>query len=427
MYDILVIGGGPAGITAGIYGVRAGKKVVVLEANEVGGKILQAHMVDNYPGVEHITGKELGKMFYEQALNLGVEIKNEKAMNIMDSGDKKIVQTLDNMYEAKTVIIATGNDKRELGVPGEKELLGRGVSYCATCDGNFFRGKDVVIVGGGEESVDDALYLANLCNKVYFVYNRKMDISKLNKDNIEILENTKVKSINGENKVEKVVVLDNDDKERELEVSGIFIAIANIPETSYLLNGISVNENGNVIASEDLTTGKVGIFVAGDLREKSLRQVATAVSDGAVAATNAVRYLNELKSENAFEIFINKKNMISETNITVNKSKVIYKTIVKVPGSSDEEITEKVFDDKEVIEDLIKTVYESNKDKLVEIYEKVKEIPEEEIVRQKNTAVNNLFIKDKDLKLEFDCYIQQYESIPSLFTVEIEKYVSNLK
>ena len=288
MYDIIVIGGGPAGITAAIYGVRAGKKVVVLEANEVGGKILQAHMVDNYPGIEHITGQELGNKFYEQAMNLGVEIKLEKAMSIMDQGDKKVVQTLDNTYEGKVIILATGNDKRELGVPGEKELLGKGVSYCATCDGNFFKKKDVLIVGGGLESIDDALYLANLCNKVYFVYDSKLDVSKLDKENIEVIEHTKVVSINGESRVESVT-LNND---QEIEVSGVFIAIANVPETSYLLNGFDLDENGNVLAPED-TVIKDGIYVAGDLRVKSLRQVATAVSDGAVAATEAIRYLNK--------------------------------------------------------------------------------------------------------------------------------------
>ncbi len=292
MYDIVIIGGGPAGITASLYGIRAGKKVLVLEANKVGGNILKAHMVDNYPGTPHITGEELGKVFLDQATDLGVEIKYEKAMNIVDSDNKKIIQTLDNMYEAKTVIIATGNDKRELGLPNEKELLGKGISYCATCDGNFFKKKDVAIVGGGEESVDDALYLANLCNKVYYIYNKKMDVSKLDKDNIEIIDNSKVTKINGDSKLESIVI---DKDNREIEVAGLFIAIANVPETSYLLNGLKVNENGNVIAEEDLLTSKEGIFVAGDIRVKGLRQVATAVSDGAMAATQAIKYINTNK------------------------------------------------------------------------------------------------------------------------------------
>ena len=290
MYDIIIIGGGPAGITAGLYGKRAGKKVLVLEANKVGGNILKAHMVDNYPGTPHITGEELGKIFLQQALDLDIEIKYEKAMNIMDSNDKKIVQTLDNMYETKTVIIATGNDRRELGLPNEKELLGKGISYCATCDGNFFKKKDVAIVGGGEESVDDALYLAGLCNKVYYIFNRKIDTSKLNKDNIEIINNCKVVEIKGDKVLESIII---DKDNREIKVSGLFISIANVPETSYLLNGIDVNDNGNVIVDESLITKKDGVFVAGDLREKSLRQVATAVSDGAVAATEAIKYINK--------------------------------------------------------------------------------------------------------------------------------------
>ena len=292
MYDIVIIGGGPAGISASLYGVRANKKVLVLEANKVGGSILKAHLVDNYPGTPHITGEELGKILLQQALDLGVEIKYEKAMNIMDMNGKKVVQTLDNMYETKTVIIATGNDRRELGLPNEKEFIGKGVSYCATCDGNFFKKKDVAIVGGGEESVDDALYLANLCNKVYYIYNKKIDVSKLDKDNIEIIDNSKVTKINGDSKLESIVI---DKDNREIEVAGLFIAIANVPETSYLLNGLKVNENGNVIAEEDLLTSKEGIFVAGDIRVKGLRQVATAVSDGAMAATQAIKYINTNK------------------------------------------------------------------------------------------------------------------------------------
>lgn len=281
MYDIVIIGGGPAGITASLYGIRAGKKVLVLEAFKVGGSILRAHIVDNYPGIPHITGMELGKAFLEQALDLGVEIKYEKAMSIIDKDEKKIVQTLDNMYETKTVIIATGKERRELGLPKEKELLGKGISYCATCDGNFFKNKDVAIVGGGEESIEDALYLAGICNKVYFIYNRKMNVSRLNRDNIEIIENSKVIKINGKEMLESILI----DNNREINVSGLFVAIANVPETRYLLNSINI--------SDDIITNRKGIFIAGDIRDKILRQVTTAVSDGAVAASEAIKYINK--------------------------------------------------------------------------------------------------------------------------------------
>ena len=423
MYDIIIIGGGPAGITAGIYGVRAGKKVVVLEANKVGGKILQAHMVDNYPGAEHITGEELGKNFYEQALNLGVEIKLEKAMSIMDMGEKKMVQTLDNTYEGKTVIIATGNDKRELKVPGEKELVGKGVSYCATCDGNFFKKKDVLLVGGGEESIDDTLYLANLCNKVYFIANRKLDLSKLEKDNIEIVDKAKVVSINGTSSVESVT-LDVNGKENTIEVSGVFVAIADVPETSYLLNGIDVNEMGNVIASEELTTKKEGIYVAGDIRTKSLRQVATAVSDGAIAATQAIRYVNNLKNEN-FLIKIHKKNMINETDILVDNDCIGYTSITKAPGMDDEKVEEKSIKDKKVIKEFISTIYDKNKKMLLDSYKKVNDL--KKVSRSKNTAVNDLTIIDNGVEMKFDCYIQEYENFPGLFTVEVEKYIKEQK
>jgi len=418
MYDIIVIGGGPAGITAAIYGVRAGKKVLVLEANEVGGKILQAHMVDNYPGVEHVTGQELGKKFYEQAMSLGVEIKLEKAMSIMNMNDKKMVQTLDNTYEGKTVILATGNDRRELGVPGEKELLGKGVSYCATCDGNFFKKKDVCIVGGGLESVDDALYLANLCNKVYFIYDRKLDVSKLDKDNIEVIKDAKVVKINGENRVESVT-LSND---QEIEVAGIFVAIANVPETSYLLNGVELDEMGSALVGED-TVVKDGFYVAGDLRSKGLRQVATAVADGATAATQAIRYLNNQKS-GGFSLKIFKKNLINETNILVDDSKISYSSVTKAPNQEEEIVEEKLIEDKDVLKKFKTLIYDKNKTMLVSVYDKVQKA--DQISRSKNTATNNLTIKDGK-EMNFDCYIQEYDNIPSLFTVEVEKFIKEQK
>ena len=290
MYDIIIIGGGPAGITASIYGVRAGKKVLVLEAKKVGGKILMAHMVDNYPGMPHVTGEELGKSFLDQALDLGVEIKYEKAMGIIDEGDKKIVQTLDNMYETKTIILATGGDKRELGLPNEKELLGKGVSYCATCDGNFFKNKDVAIVGGGMESLTDVFYLANLCHKVYYIYSKKIEVKEF--DNVEVIDNSKIVEIRGTEKLESIV-LDKDN--RELKVDGLFIEIASVPETGYLLNDLAVDKDGNVLAVYGMSTNKPGIFIAGDIRVKILKQVATAISDGATAAAQAIKYINEKK------------------------------------------------------------------------------------------------------------------------------------
>ena len=424
MYDIIIIGAGPAGITAGIYGIRAGKKVLVLEANEVGGKIRQAHMVDNYPGVEHITGIELAERFYNQAMDLGIDIKTEKAMNIMEMNDKKVVQTLDNTYETKTVIIATGNDKRELNVPGEKELLGKGVSYCATCDGNFFKKKDVLLVGGGEESVDDALYLAGLCNKVYFIYNRKVDLSKLDKESIEIIDKAKVNSINGENRVESVT-LDVNGETKDIEVNGVFIAIANVPETSYLLKGISVDENGNALVGEDMITEKQGVFVAGDIRVKNLRQVATAVNDGAIAATQAIRYINNLNSKSGFHLSIHKKNLINETNILVDDKSIRYTSITKIPGQDEEKVEEKVIDDKEIIDKFMSSIYLKHRVVLKEIYENVNKL--DKLNRSKNTATNDLSILDNGVEMSFDCYVQEYENIPSLFTVEVEKFINEIK
>ena len=288
MYDIIIIGAGPAGLTAAIYALRANKKVLILEANKPGGNILKAHKVDNYPGLPHVTGEELAKSFLDQAIELGAELKYEKAMNFMNNDKTKYVQTIDNMYETKAIIIATGFDKGELHVPGEQEFLGKGVSYCATCDGNFFKNKVVAVVGGGSESIDDALYLSNLCEKVYFIINRTMDLSKLNKANIEILENTKVLEIKGTNKVESIVT----DKQ-EIEASGIFISIANVPETKYILKSLNTDEQGNVLAKEEVKTNMKGVYVAGDIRKKHLRQVATAVSDGALAATLAIKEMED--------------------------------------------------------------------------------------------------------------------------------------
>ncbi len=422
MYDIVIIGGGPAGITAAIYAVRAGKKVLVLEANKVGGKILEAHLVDNYPGLFHITGEELGKKFLEQVEALNIEVKYEKAMNIMEMDGKKIVQTLDNMYETKAIIIATGNDKRELGVPGEKELLGRGVSYCATCDGNFFKNKRVVVVGSTEEALEDVLYLANLCEKVYFIYKGKLDVSKLEKENIELYADAKVTSINGENKVENISFETKDGREGKLDVSGIFVAVAKVPETSYLLQGLNVSDTGNVIA-DDLKTNKDGIFVAGDIRVKNLRQVATAVSDGAIAATEAIRYLNNLNHDGAFELNIFKKNIISELNITINNDSIVYKREDKnMNGSEENIIVNKVIEDKIIIDDLINNICKPNLPKIKEMYEKVNKL--KKVNRSKNTATNDLTINENGRKMHIDCYIQEYENIPSLFTVEIEKFIN---
>ncbi len=290
MYDIIIIGGGPAGITAGIYGKRANKKVLVLEANKVGGNILKAHMVDNYPAVPHSTGEKLGELFLKQALDLGVEIKYERAMELIDNNDTKIIQTLDNMYETKTVIIATGNDRKGIALPNEKELVGRGVSYCVHCDGGFFKKKDVAIIGGGDSSIDNTLYLADICNKVYFIYNGKLDVSKLDKPNIEVIANSNVKEIIGDKVLESIII---DKDNREIKVSGLFVDKANVPETSLLLRNIKQTDTGFIISDESVKTNIDGVFVAGDVRTKSLRQVATAVSDGAIAATAAIKYINE--------------------------------------------------------------------------------------------------------------------------------------
>jgi len=417
MHDIIVIGAGPAGLTAGIYGVRANKKVLVLEANKVGGKVNQAALIDNYPGISHIKGEDLAQKLFEQAMSLGVKIKIDKAMQIIDKGETKTVVSLDNSYETKSIIIATGNEKYTLNLPNEKELLGKGISYCATCDGNFFKNKDVAIVGGSEEAINDTLYLANICNKVYFIYtNKNLDVSKLNKDNIEII-NDKITKINGKSLLESITI-----NNKDIKVSGLFIELSSVPETNYLLDITYKDEEGNIIG-DDLHTKKEGIFIAGDIRKKELRQVTTAVADGSIAATLAIRYLNNLKDNN-LNIKIYKKNLINETNIIITNNNIEYSSYTKAPGSEEEIREEKEIEDKEIINKFINEIYIPHKNKLIEISKQFQD--KKNLTRSKNTATNNLSIKDENLNIEFDCYIQEYNNIPSLFTVEVEKYIKNL-
>ena len=302
MYDIVIIGAGPAGLTAAIYGVRANKKVLVLEAKTYGGQIINTSKIDNYPGMPHTNGIEFATNLYNQAIELGAEVKFEKAISYELNEDSKKVITTNNEYKCKSIIIATGADKRKLGIEREEELIGKGVSYCATCDGMFFRNKDVAVVGGGDAALGEAEYLSNICNKVYLIHRRdefrgserKAEEIK-EKNNIEFILNSNVTKLIGDNVLESIEVTDKDKKVTTLNVSGLFIAVGQVPETTNLVANLEKNSAGYIIAGEDTKTNVEGIFVAGDVREKTLRQLTTAVGDGSQAAVMACNYINSLR------------------------------------------------------------------------------------------------------------------------------------
>ena len=300
-YDIIIVGAGPAGLTAAIYACRASKKALVLEAKSYGGQIINTPDIENYPVAPHISGFEFATNLYNQAKDLGAEIKFEKVVEIRESGaGEKEVVTGKNTYTAGAVIIATGSESRKLGLAGEDELIGKGISYCATCDGAFFRGKAVAVIGGGNTALEDALYLTDLASKVYLIHRRDefrgedktVGILK-ERANIEFVYNSRVTGLISGDRLTGIEVTDNDGGKREIAVDGLFVAIGRNPENQNFAKLVNLDEAGYVIAGEDCKTNIPGIFTAGDNRTKEVRQLVTAASDGAVAATAAVKYLNE--------------------------------------------------------------------------------------------------------------------------------------
>ena len=299
MYDIIIIGAGPAGLTAAIYAKRASKSCLVLEANTFGGQIVNTPDIENYPVEEHISGFEFAMKLYTQASNLGAEVKFERVNAIESAQDKKIVKTAKAEYEAKAVIIATGAENRKLGVEREDDMVGKGVSYCATCDGAFYKNKTVAVVGGGNTALEDAEYLADIAAKVYLIHRRdefrgdSFTVEKLKKkENIEFVLNSNVTKLLIENKVVGIEVTNKDGSITNLEIDGLFVAVGRIPENKAFANVIALDGEGYALAGEDCITESGGIFVAGDNRQKDVRQLVTATADGAIAATNAVKYIN---------------------------------------------------------------------------------------------------------------------------------------
>lgn len=301
MYDIIIIGAGPAGLTSAIYARRASKKVLVLEAKTYGGQIINTLDIENYPAEEHISGFDFATKIYNQAKSLGAEIFFEKVVNINDLGKEKEVETTKNKYKAKAIIIATGSENRKLGLDNEDSLVGKGISYCATCDGAFYRKKVVAVVGGGNTALEDALYLADIAEKVYLIHRRdefrgsESTVKLLKeKDNVEFVYNSNVTKLNAEDKLKSIEVTNKDGSVRNIEVDGLFIAVGRIPENQNFAKVINLDNSGYAIASEDCHTNTPGIFVAGDNRVKEVRQLVTATGDGAVAATAAIKYINEM-------------------------------------------------------------------------------------------------------------------------------------
>lgn len=298
-YDIVIVGAGTAGLSAAIYAVRAGKSVIVLEATTHGGQIVNTPEVENYPGIQKISGFEFANNLYKQAKSLGAEVIYEKVIGIEVNGEEKIVHTTKEDYQAKAVILATGAKNRPLGLEHEKEWIGAGISYCATCDGMFYRGKDVAVAGGGNTALEDAIFLTNYCRKVYLIHRRdafrgeeKLLQTLKEKPNVEFVLNANITRLIGEDGVDGVEVEDkNTHEKRVLDVMGLFVAIGQMPENSEFINVVDLDKGGYIEAKEDCKTKTKGIFTAGDCRTKKVRQLATAASDGAIAALAACEYI----------------------------------------------------------------------------------------------------------------------------------------
>ena len=293
MYDIIIVGAGPAGMTAALYAARANKKVLVFEAKSYGGQIALANKVENYPGIKNINGLDLATDMYNQIKDLGVEVKLEMVKKITKN---KEVITDKGTYQTKAIILATGVENRRLNLPKEVEYIGRGVSYCATCDGRLYKGKTVAVVGGGNTALEDALYLAGICDKVYLIHRRDTFrgedkyVEEIKADsNIELILNSNVTDLIGEDRIEKIVVKNNDESERTIDVDGIFIAVGQQPKNELFADVIELDEKGYIKAHDSVYTNVKGIYVAGDARDKVLKQLTTAVSDGSIAATVAIK------------------------------------------------------------------------------------------------------------------------------------------
>lgn len=321
MYDIIIIGAGPAGLSAAVYGVRAGKSVLVLEGKTYGGQIINTSEVENYPGIKKVSGFEFATGLYQQAKDLGAEIKMERVLSVEKKEEQPAcdmeaaeinayhgaqkaasiaVATSKGVYKGGTLILAMGAKNRLLGIPGEKEMTGAGISYCATCDGMFYRDKRVAVNGGGSTALEDALFLSNYCTEVYLIHRRdsfrgeqKLVEALKKRENVIFVLNSVVTGLLGEGKLTGIQIKNTDGEEKVLMVDGLFIAIGQEPETGLVKEFVMTDEKGYIQADESCRTNVEGIFVAGDCRTKTVRQLTTAAADGAVAALMAAEYLDK--------------------------------------------------------------------------------------------------------------------------------------
>ena len=299
MYDIGIIGGGTAGMTAAIYGQRAGKKTIIIEGGVFGGQITSSPNVENYPGIASVSGSEFSMNLLDQAVKLGAETAMDQVTGIREEDGVKIIETAGKEYPCRSVILATGVTHRHLGIPNEERLTGAGGSYCATCDGMFFRGRDVAVIGGGSTALQDAEFLSNYCRKVYLIHRRDefrgedSIVKRLQgKENVEFILSATVKEIIGDQAVERLIVNSKKSgKEFKLDVSGVFIAVGQIPKNEIFADVVKLDADGFILAAEDCITSRPGIFAAGDCRTKEVRQLTTAAADGAVAALAACKYI----------------------------------------------------------------------------------------------------------------------------------------
>lgn len=302
IYDVIIIGAGPAGMTSSIYASRANLDVLMVEKKYPGGQMLSTAEIENYTGYENITGPDLSEKMFEHSKKFGTDFVFGEIKKVKIENNIKILEISGKTYKAKSIIIATGTQARLLGIEGEKEFTSKGVSYCAVCDGAFFKGKNVVVIGGGDSAIEESLYLVNLVNKVTVVHRRdELRAQKILQDrafkkkNIEFCWDSIPVKINGEKKVTGIEVKNVKTNEiKKIEAEGIFIYIGMIPQTEVFKDLNILDEKGYVIADENMLTSVEGVFVAGDVRQKEIRQVVTATSDGAIAAQSAYKYIELL-------------------------------------------------------------------------------------------------------------------------------------
>lgn len=301
MYDIIIIGGGPAGLTAALYACRANKKTLVIEKETFGGQITFSPKVENIPGFISLTGNEFAEKLVEQVLEQGADVESCEVLEIKD-GEIKTVVTDDGEFEGKAVIIATGAKHRMLGVEDEEKYVGEGISFCAVCDGAFYKGKTVAVVGGGNSALQEAILLSDLAKKVYVVQNldfltgeKKLADQLYKLDNVEVITGVTVESFLGDSELEGIVIKNSAGESRKLSIDGLFIAIGLIPQNDAFKNVVELDSRGYAVIDETCESATKGIFVAGDCRAKKIRQVTTAAADGAIAALAACDYIDSLE------------------------------------------------------------------------------------------------------------------------------------